>query len=132
MYFQQMYRFEVDLLKKFSMSFPPEKSRPREISAMISACRYEFGWGSSPDAAISKEPTKHNYDTITISPTLIAIVVVIGSASLVVSYYNIFAKYCKASQWRPFFRRRLRSLDSEENIQVDAYSLQGFQDLEGC
>ena len=40
MHFQQIYRFEGDLLKKFSMSFPPEQSRPREISAG----RYEFGW----------------------------------------------------------------------------------------
>ena len=27
----------------------------------ISAGRYEFGWGASPAAAISKVPTKHNY-----------------------------------------------------------------------
>ena len=26
MYYQQIYRFEVDLLKKFSMSFPSEQS----------------------------------------------------------------------------------------------------------
>ena len=26
MYFQQIYRFEVDLLKKFAMSLPPEQS----------------------------------------------------------------------------------------------------------
>ena len=26
MYFQQIYRFEVNLLKKFAMSFPPEQS----------------------------------------------------------------------------------------------------------
>ena len=26
MYFQQIYRFEVDPLKKFSMSLPPEQS----------------------------------------------------------------------------------------------------------
>ena len=56
MYFQQIYRFEVDLLKKFAMSLPPEQSCPREISA----CRYDFGWGASPDVGISKEPTKHN------------------------------------------------------------------------
>lgn len=110
------------------MSLPPEQSRPREISA---GSYYEFGWGASPDAAISKGPTKHNYATTTISPALIAIVVVLGSALLVVSYYKIFAKYCKASRWRPSFRRRRRSLDSEENIQVDAYSLEGFQDPEG-
>ena len=126
MYFQQIYRFEVDLLKKFSMSLRPEQSRPREISAG----RYEFGW-KALDAAISKEPTKHNYATTTISPALIAIVVVLGSTLLVVSYYNIFTMYCKASRWRPFFRRRRRSLDSEENIQVDTHSLEGFQDLEG-
>ena len=76
------------------MSLPPEQSRPREISVG----RYEFGWGASPDAAISKEPTKHNYATTTISPALIAIVVVLGSVLLVVSYYKIFAKYCKASR----------------------------------
>ena len=47
MYFQQIYmfevqisRFEVDLLKKFAMTFPQEQSHPREISAG----RYEFGW----------------------------------------------------------------------------------------
>ena len=40
MYFQQIYRFEVDMLNKFSMSFPSEQSRPREISAG----RYDFGW----------------------------------------------------------------------------------------
>ena len=95
MYFQQIYRFEVDLLKKFAMSLPSKQSRPREISAG----RYECGWGASPDAAISKGPTKHNYATTTISPTVIAIVVVMGSALLVVSYYKIFAKYCKASQF---------------------------------
>ena len=76
MHFQQIYRFEVDLLNKLAMSLPPEQSHPREISAG----RYEFGWGASQDAAICKEPTKHNYATITISPTLIAIVVVIGNA----------------------------------------------------
>ena len=64
------------------MSLPPKQSRPREISAG----RYEFGWGASPDAAISKGPTKHNYATTTISPSLIAIVVVLGNALLVVSY----------------------------------------------
>ena len=53
MYFQKIYGFEVDLLKKFAMSFPLEQSRPREISAG----RYEFGWGASPDATIGKEPT---------------------------------------------------------------------------
>ena len=84
------------------MSLPPEQSRPREISAG----RYEFGWGA-PDAAISKEPTKHNYATTTISPALIAIVVVLGSALLVVSYYKIFAKYFKACPWRPFFREEM-------------------------
>ena len=41
--------------------------------------------GASPDAAISKEPTKHNYATTNISPTLIAIIVVLGNALLVVS-----------------------------------------------
>ena len=30
-----------------------------------------------------------------------------------------------------FSRRRLRSLDSEQNIQVDAYSPEGFQGPEG-
>ena len=30
-----------------------------------------------------------------------------------------------------YFKRKRRSLDSEENIEVDAYSLEGFQDLEG-
>ena len=116
MYFQQIYRFEVDLLKKFAMSLPSEQSHPREISAG----RYEFGWGASPNAAISKGPTKHNYATTTISPALIAIVVVLGNTLLVVSYYKVFSKYCKASRWRPFFRRRGRSLDYEENIQADA------------
>ena len=71
------------------MSFPREKSFPREILAG----RYQFGWGASPDASISKGPTKHNYATTTISPALIAIVVVLGSDLLVVSYYKIFAKY---------------------------------------
>ena len=118
MYFQQIYRFEVDLLKKFSMSFPLEQSRPREISVG----RYEFGWGALVDATISKGPTKQNYTNTTISPTLIAIVVVLRSALLVLSYYKIVAKYCKASRWRPFFKRRRRSLDSKENIQVYAYS----------
>ena len=127
MYFQQIYRFKVDMLKKFTMGLPREKSCPREISGG----RYEFGWGESPDEAISKGPTKHNYTTTTISPALIAIVVVLGNALLVVSYYKIFAKYCKASRWRPFARRKCRSLDFEENIQVDAYSLEGFQGLEG-
>ena len=118
-------RFKVDLLKKFSMSFPPEQSRPREISPS----RYDFGWGASPNATISKEHTNHNCTTTTtIRPALIAIVVVLGNALLVVSYYNIFSKYCKASRWRHFFRRRHRSLDSEDNIQVNAYSLEGFQD----
>ena len=64
MYFQQIYRFEVDLLKKFALSFPPEQFRPWEISAG----RYEFGWGASPDATTSKGPTKHNFATATISP----------------------------------------------------------------
>jgi len=32
MYFQQIYRFEVDLLNKLAMSLPPEQSRPNEIS----------------------------------------------------------------------------------------------------
>ena len=123
MYFQQIYRFEVDMLKKFAMSLRPEQSRPREISAG----RYQFGWRASPDAAICKEPTKHNYATTTMSPTLIAIVVVLHSALLVLSYYKIFAKYCKASRWRPFFKRRRGSLDSKENIQVYAYSQEGFQ-----
>ena len=124
MYFQQIYRFEINLLKKFSMSLP---SHPREISAG----RYEFGWGASPDATISKGPTKNNYVTTTISPVLIAIIVVLGITLLVVSYYNIFSKYCKASRWRHVFRRRRRNLDYEENIQVDAYSLEGFQDSKG-
>ena len=48
--------------------------------------------GASLDAAISKGPTKHNYNTTTINPALIAIVVVLGSSLLVVSYYKIFAK----------------------------------------
>ena len=68
MYFQQIYRFEVDLLNKFTMSLLSEQSRPREISA----CRYEFGWGASLDAAISKGPMNHNYAATTISPSLIA------------------------------------------------------------
>ena len=110
MYFQQIYRFEVDLLKKFTMSLSPEQSHPREISAG----RYEFGWWASPNAAISKGPTKHNYATTTISPALISIVVVLGIALLMLSYYKIFAKYWKASQWRHFFRRRYRSLESKE------------------
>ena len=55
MYFQQIYRFEVDPLKKAAMSFLLEQSRLREILAG----RYEFGWGASLDAAISKGPTKH-------------------------------------------------------------------------
>ena len=42
MYFQQIYRFEVYLLKKFAMSFSLEQSRPREILAG----RYELRWGS--------------------------------------------------------------------------------------
>ena len=87
MYFQQIYRFEVDLLKKFAMSLPPEQSCPREISAG----RYEFGWGASPNADISKGPTKHNYAATTISLALISIVVVLGSALVVVSYYKIFS-----------------------------------------
>ena len=103
MYFQQIYRFEVDMLMKFAMSLPPEQSSPREISVG----RHEFVWGASPNATISKGPTQHNYATTTISPALIAIVVVLGSVLLVVSYYKIFSKYCKASQWRLFFRRRL-------------------------
>ena len=86
MYFQQIYRFEVALLKKFAMSLPPDQSHPREISAS----RYEFEWGASSYATISKGPTKHNYPTTTISPSLIAIVVVLGSALLVVSYYKIY------------------------------------------
>ena len=86
MYFQQICRFEGDQLKKFAMFLPPEKSRPREISVG----RYEFGWGISQDAAISKGPNKHNYSTTTINPALIAIVVVLGNFLLVVSYYNIF------------------------------------------
>ena len=94
MYFQQIYRFEVDLLKKLAISLPSEQSRPREIST----CRYEFGWGVSLDASISKGPTGHNYATTTISLALIAIVVVLGNALLVVSYYKIFTKYCKASR----------------------------------
>ena len=108
MCFQQIYRFEVYMLKKFAMSFPLEQYRPREISAG----RYEFGWGASPYASISKEPTKHKYATSTIIPAFISIVVVLGNVLLVVSYDKIFAKYCKASQWRHFFRRRHRSLDS--------------------
>ena len=91
MYFQQIYKFEVYLLKKFAMSLPPEQSCPREILAD----RYEFGRRASPGTAICKGPTKHNYATTTISPALIAIVVVLGSALLVVSYYKIFSKYCK-------------------------------------
>ena len=86
-------RFEVDLLKKFSMSFPPEQSRPREISPS----RYQFGWGASPDATLSKENTNQTYTTTTIRLSLLAIVVVLGNALLVVSYYNIFSKYCKDS-----------------------------------
>ena len=66
MYLQQIYRFEVDMLNKFAMSLPSDQSRPREISAG----RYEFGWGASLDAAISKGPMKHNYTTTTISPAL--------------------------------------------------------------
>ena len=97
----------INLLKKFAMSLPSEQSRQGKISAG----RYEFGWGA-PDVAISKEPTKHNYATTTISPALIAIIVVLGNALLVVSYYKIFAKYCKDYRWRPFFRGRHRSLDS--------------------
>ena len=42
MYFQQIYRFELDLLNKLAMSLPPEQSRPKEISAD----RDEFGWGA--------------------------------------------------------------------------------------
>ena len=98
MYFQKNYRFEVDLLKKFANSLLPEQSCPREISAG----RYEFGWGTSLDATISKGPTKQNYYTTTIRPIPIVIVVVLVSALLVVSYYKIFAKYCKASRWRHF------------------------------
>ena len=99
MYSQQIYRFEVDLLKKFAICLSPEQSHPREISVG----RYEFGWRASPDASISKGPTKHNYATTTISPSLIAIVVVLGNTLLVASYYKIFSKYCKASRWRPIF-----------------------------
>ena len=33
MYFQKIYRFEVDLLNKLAMSLPLEQSRPKEISA---------------------------------------------------------------------------------------------------
>ena len=50
MYSQHIYRFEVEPLNKFTMSLPLEQSHPREISAG----RYEFGWGTSPDATISK------------------------------------------------------------------------------
>ena len=38
MYFQQIYRFEVDLLRKFAMSLPLEKSCPRETSRMEKSC----------------------------------------------------------------------------------------------
>ena len=55
------------------MSLPPEHSRPREMLVG----RYEFGWGALVDETISKGPTKHNYATTTISPTLIAIVTVL-------------------------------------------------------
>ena len=34
MYFQQIYRFEVDMLRKFAMSFPLEQSHPRETYCM--------------------------------------------------------------------------------------------------
>ena len=67
----------------------------------------------------------------TISPSLIPIIVVLGSALLVVSYCKIFTKYCKASRSRPFCRRRHRILDSKENIQEDDCSLEEFQDPEG-
>ena len=100
MYFQQIHRFEVDPLKTFAMSLPPEQSCPKEISAG----RYEYGWGASPGASIRNKPTKNNYATTIISPALIATVVVLGSALLVASYYKIFSKYFKASQWRPFFQ----------------------------
>ena len=119
MYFQHIYRFEVDMLNKFAMSLPSDQSHPREISAG----RYEFGWGASRDATISKGPTKYNYATATISTAPISIVVVLDNALLVVSYYSIFSKYCKSSRWRPFFRRRRRSLESEENIQVNASTM---------
>ena len=33
MYFQQIYRFEVDLLNKLAMSLPPEQSHPKQILA---------------------------------------------------------------------------------------------------
>ena len=42
MYFQLIYRFEVDMLNKLAMSLPPEQSRPKEISAG----RDDFEWGS--------------------------------------------------------------------------------------
>ena len=74
------------------MSLPPEQSRRKETSAG----RYEFRWGASPDASISKRTIKHNYATTTISLALISIVVVLGSALLVVSYYkmNLFRFFC--------------------------------------
>ena len=99
MYFQQIYRFEVDLLKKFAMSLSLEQSHPREILAG----RYEFGWGTSPDAAISKGPTKHNCATTTISPSLIAIVVVLGKSLMVVSYYKIFSQVLQSFSMENFF-----------------------------
>ena len=93
MYFQQIYRFEVDLLMKFMMGLPWEKSCPREISTG----RYEFGWGASPNASISKGPTKNKYATTIISLALIDIIVVLGSTLLVISYYkmNLFQFFCR-------------------------------------
>ena len=74
-------------VKEISHEFASEQSHPMEISAG----RYEFGWGASQDVAICKEPTNHNYATTTISCALMAIVVVLGSALVVVSYYKIFS-----------------------------------------
>ena len=46
MYFQQIYRFEVDLIMKLAMSLPPEQSRPRETSRVEKSCaRFDVDTG---------------------------------------------------------------------------------------
>eukprot|EP01018_Ginkgo_biloba_P032177 Gb_15836 [translate_table: standard] len=85
---------------------------------------YEFGWGATPGADM-KEPSRHNGTMI--NPALIAIVAVLGSAALIVSYYKIFFKYCKPCRWSSLSRRR-RGFDPEE---LDDSQGAGLQDPEG-
>uniref|UniRef100_A0A0D6QRQ3 RING-type E3 ubiquitin transferase n=1 Tax=Araucaria cunninghamii TaxID=56994 RepID=A0A0D6QRQ3_ARACU len=61
---------------------------------------FVFGWGEGgapPTAGIAAGAKR---GAVTLNPALIAIVAVLGSALLIVSYYKIFSKYCKARQWR--------------------------------